>query len=60
MKDKELAQLTERLHSKEEVCSKLEDEMKRLKNAESWRSISPSSSATDISSTVCIELASYM
>lgn len=52
VKDKELAQLTERLLLKEEECYKLETEVRRLRNAESWKSISPSSSTSDLSTSV--------
>lgn len=49
-KDKELAQLTERLLLKQDECDKLESEVKRLKIAESWKAISPSSSTSDLAS----------
>lgn len=48
-KDRELAQLTERLLLKQGDCDKLETEVRRLKSAESWKAISPSSSTSDLS-----------
>ena len=57
-KDKELAKLTERLSRTEADRDKLQDEVKRLKQAESWTrrsttppSLSPSSSMNDLVST---------
>lgn len=54
-KDKELAKLTERLSRTEADREKLQDEVKRLKQAESWTrrstsppSLSPSSSINDL------------
>ena len=51
-KDKELAQLAERLLLKEEECDKLESELRRVRSAESWRTSSPNSSTTDLSEPV--------
>lgn len=48
LRERELAQLTERLFSKQTECEKLEGEIKRLKSMESWKSISPSSSTDDL------------
>ena len=54
-KDKELAKLTERLSRTEADRDKLQDEVKRLKQADSWTrrsttppSLSPSSSMNDL------------
>jgi predicted RNase H-like nuclease (RuvC/YqgF family) len=55
-KDKELAQLTERLMFKQAQYDKLESELKRLRSSESWKSISPTSSASDLSSSVSYTL----
>lgn len=55
-KDRELAQLTERLLLQQDERDKLESEVKRLRSAESWKAVSPSSSTTDLSgstSSVC-------
>lgn len=51
-KDKELARLTERLLVKQDECDKLENEVKRLRNAESWKTTSPNSSTSDLSTSV--------
>lgn len=55
MKEKELAKLTERLSRTEADRDKLQDEVKKLKQAESWTrrstsppSLSPSSSMSDL------------
>ena len=53
-KDKELALLTERLRIKEIEQDKLENEVKRLKSAESWRSISPTDSMDDLTSVMLV------
>lgn len=54
-KNKELSQLTECLLLKQNECDKLEEEVKRLRSVETWRSISPGSSTGDLtsSSAVC-------
>ena len=60
-KDKELAKLTERFSRTEADKDKLQDEVKRLKQAESWTrrsttppSLSPSSSMNDLVSSLII------
>jgi len=48
VRERELSQISERLHLKEHECDKLEAEIRRLRNAESWKSTSPNSSANDL------------
>ena len=48
-KDKELAQLNKHLLLKQDECEKLQNEVKKLRSAESWKLVSPNSSSSDLS-----------